>query len=321
MWIRDSGTTAACPPGSLSRKIEHMFENDLAELSTPDLLESAAAHRAEADRLEARLLEHAQHYADHHHPTFRRHSDRADADATTAAGDGRERSIVLGGDGCPPIAEFAPAEFGVMLGISPGAAADYIGQALALRHRLPLTWARVQAGQATPWKARKIATACLDLPEQAARAVDHRVSRIVNTLTPIRLDKIVEAAKKHADPDAARRAAEEKTRERGVYLARSDDHGTKKIYIRTATGHAIRFDARITSIAEALRILGDTSPLQRRRADAIGIIADPRYTEELLHQAHHHLRTTPPPTETERAPHGWKLRSEALVAGSGFEPL
>ena len=89
-----------------------------------------------------------------------------------------------------------------MLGISPGAAADFIGQALALRHRLPLTWARVQAGEATPWKARKIATACLDLPEDAARAVDRRVARVVDSLTPIRLDKIVEAAKTHADPDA-----------------------------------------------------------------------------------------------------------------------
>ncbi|MEI8410056.1 hypothetical protein V9K98_33880, partial [Kribbella sp. CCNWLW197] len=40
-------------------------------------------------------------------------------------------------------------------------------------------------------------------------------------------------------------------------------------------------------------------------ADAVGIIADPRYTEELLHQAHEHLRTTPPappPTTNDSAP-------------------
>ncbi|MGW1342386.1 DUF222 domain-containing protein [Kribbella sp. NPDC002412] len=276
-------------------KIEHMFEDDLTSLPTVDLLESAVAHRAEVNRLEARLLEHAQIYADRYHPDACRTRPGRPFD------DGRERAVVLGGDGCPEIAEFAPAEFGVMLGISPGAAADYIGQALALRHRFPFTWARVLAGEATPWKARKIATACLELSQEAAKTVDQRVAKVVDSLTPGRLDKIVEAAKKHADPDAARAKAEEKKRERGVYVGRSDEHGTKKIFIRTGSGHAIRFNARITSIAEALKILGDTASLQSRRADAVGIIADPRYTEELLHQAHQHLRNTtpepPPPTE------------------------
>ncbi|TCO34393.1 hypothetical protein EV652_102459 [Kribbella steppae] len=268
-----------------------MFEEDLTTLSTADLLESAAAHRAEVNRLDARLLEHAQIYADRHHP------DACPARPGRRSGDGRERAVVLGGDGCPEIAEFAPAEFGVMIGISAGAAADFIGQALALRHRLPFTWARVLAGEATPWKARKIATACLELSHEAAHAVDHRVARVVDSLTPGRLDKIVEAAKKHADSAGARQKAEEKNRERGVYLGRSDEHGSKKIFIRTGSGHAIRFNARIGSIAEALKVLGDTNPLQSRRADAVGIIADPRYTEELLHQAHKLLSTRPAPPE------------------------
>ncbi len=287
-----------------------MFEGDLTTLSTPDLLESAAEHRAESNRVDMRLLEHAQTYADRYHP------DRCPTrpGRSRGLGDGRERAIVLGGEGCPEIAEFAPAEFGVMIGLSPGAAADLIGQALALRHRLPLTWARVQAGEATPWKARKIATACLELSEESARSVDQRVARVVDSLTPIRLDKIVEAAKKHADPDGARKKAEEKARERGVYLGRSDEHGTKKIFIRTGTGHAIRFDARLTSIAEALKILGDTASLQRRRADAVGIIADPRYTEELLHQARLFQNTHPAPPGTPAA------TATGTGAGSGGQP-
>ncbi|TCO32669.1 uncharacterized protein DUF222 [Kribbella steppae] len=298
-----------------------MFEGDLTTLSTPDLLESAAEHRAEANRLDTRLLEHAQTYADRHHPDTS--PTRPEHRPGRSTSDGRERAIVLGGDGCPEIAEFAPAEFGVMLGISAGAAADFIGQALALRHRLPLTWARVQAGQATPWKARKIATACLDLSEDAARSVDRRVCRVVDSLTPIRLDKIVDAAKHHADPDAARKKAAEKARERGVYLARSDEHGTKRIHIRTGSGHAIRFNARIGSIAEALKVLGDTNPLQSRRADAVGIIADPRYTEELLHQAHQYLRNNPPepPAPTDNGTHtagaATNAAARAIAAATG----
>jgi len=261
------------------RKLERMFENDLSLLPTADLLESAAEHRAEINRLEARLLEHAQIFADHHHPSAR--PERS----SRLSWEGRKRAVVLGGDGCPEIAEFAPAEFGVMLGISAGAAARYIGQALALRHRFPFIWAKVQAGEATPWRACKITTACADLSAEAAASVDKRLAPIVDSVTPYRLEKIVKAAAWHADPDGARAAADEKARERGVYIGHRDDHGTKKVYVRAASGDVIRFDATITGIADALRALGDTSTLSCRRAKAIGIIADPHYTAELLLQA------------------------------------
>ena len=260
-----------------------MFDTDLTTLPTADLLESAAAHRAEANRVEARLLEHAQVFADRYHPSAcpRRPGRRS--------WDGRERGIVLGGDGCPEVAEFAPAEFGVMLGISSPAAAAYIGQALALRHRFPRIWAAVQAGDATPWRARRVATACEELTEEAAASVDKRLARIVDTVTPHRLENIVKAAAADADPQGARQNAEQKARERGVYVCRSDEHGTKKIFIRAACGNVIRFDATIASIAEALKVFGDSRSLQARRAEAIGIIADPRYTEELLLQAREQL--------------------------------
>ena len=116
-----------------------MFEGDLATLTTADLLASAADHDAEARRVDARRLEHAQVYADRFHP------DAGPARPGRRSWEGRERAVVLGGDGCPEILEFAIAEFAVMLGISPRVAANYIGQALALRHRFPFTW---------PWRGR-----------------------------------------------------------------------------------------------------------------------------------------------------------------------
>ncbi len=282
LWIRGN---LVC--GSSSGRIEHMFEGDLTSLSTADLLESAAEHRAEENRCAARRLEHAQIFADRHHP---------DNCPRRSSSDGRERGVVLGGEGCPEIAEFAVAEWGAVTGVSTPAAAYYIGQALALRHRLPFTWAKVQSGEATPWRACKIAVACLELSEDAARYVDQRVAGLVDTLTPTRLDKIVKAAKIHADPEAARAAAEQKVRERGVFVGRTDEHGTKNVYIRAATGAVLRFKATINSIAEALKILGDTRSRNARRADAIGIIADPRYTEELLLQASQQLLNQPRPT-------------------------
>ncbi|MEV5965572.1 DUF222 domain-containing protein [Kribbella sp. NPDC051952] len=269
-----------------------MFEEDLATLSTADLLESAAEHRAVVNRAEARLLEHAQIYADRYHP------DKCPTRPGRRSCDGRERPVVLGGEGCPEIAEFAIAEFGVILGISPRVAADYLGHALALRHRFPFTWARVQAGDATAWKARRIVADCTKLSEEAARYVDRRIAPIIDSITPYRLEKIVNAAKNHADPELARAETDEKTRERGVYVGQSDDRGTKTIYIRTASSNATRHDATIANIADALKIFGDTRPVQHRRSDAVGIIADPCYTQELLRRARHEAGNTPAATAT-----------------------
>ncbi|WP_405067444.1 hypothetical protein OG558_38485 [Kribbella sp. NBC_01510] len=261
-----------------------MFEGDLATLTTADLLASAADHDAEARRVDARRLEHAQVYADRFHP------DACPVRPGRRACDGRERAVVLGGDGCPEILEFAVAEFAVILGISPRVAANYLGQALALRHRFPFTWARVQAGDATPWKACRIVADCAKLTQDAAAYVDQRIARLIDSITPYRLNKIVQAAKMHADPDLARAEAAETARERGVFVGRSTEHGTKTMYIKAAAGAVIRNKATLDAIAEALKTFGDTRSVQYRRADAVGILADPRYTQELLTQArHHHL--------------------------------
>ncbi len=73
-----------------------------------------------------------------------------------------------------------------------------------------------------------------------------------------------------------------------MFIGRSDGHGNKTIYIKAPAGEVIRHDATIAAIADALKTFGDTRPVQHRRADAVGIIADARYTEELLTQARHH---------------------------------
>ncbi|MGH3884940.1 MAG: hypothetical protein ACRDRC_16265, partial [Pseudonocardiaceae bacterium] len=116
---------------------------EIADLDAAAALAVAAQARAAADRAEAVLLAVAAHYADlHPGPAV----DRDDADPEgEGVGErlpGMERARVYGGEGCPEVAEFAPAELGAVLGISSYAAAELIGDALGLRHRLPLTWAR-----------------------------------------------------------------------------------------------------------------------------------------------------------------------------------
>ena len=244
-----------------------MFEGDLRDLSPTELLSSASEHHAAQRRMEIRLLEHALQWADLNHPDSAPCRDHP----------GGERCLNPGGPGCPPIREFVAAEFGAMMGLSAGSAANFIGRALVLRHKLPRTFARVLDGGATPWKACKIADGCQPLSEAAAAIVDQKVAGIIDTISPQRLATIVKAAVRTADPEAAEAAAKEKARERGVYVGQSDEHGTKSIWVLAATGDVIRFDSAIDAIAAALKTLGDTDTLQRRRAKAIGIIADPPF--------------------------------------------
>ncbi|MFF0267383.1 DUF222 domain-containing protein [Kribbella sp. NPDC004536] len=270
-----------------------MFEMDLNALATRALLERAAGRRAVANEADADLLECAQIYADRFHPST------SPSRPTHNAHDGRERAIVLGGEGCPEIAEFAIAEFAVVIGVSPGVGRDLIADALALRHRFPLTWARIRAGEATAWKARQIVRACTKLDHAAAEYVDRRVAAIIDTVSPHRLGKIADAAKKYADPQRAADEAAEAADERGVFVGRGDKHGNKTIYIKAPAAAVHRHDTAIADIAEALKMLGDTRPIQHRRAEAVGILPDPRFTQELLTQA---AQTPTQPTPTQSAP-------------------
>ncbi|HYU85910.1 MAG TPA: DUF222 domain-containing protein, partial [Kribbellaceae bacterium] len=152
-----------------------MFDGDPSALGPDAALAAAAEYRAVADHAETRLLEVAAHWADLHpvvDPVF----DRPD----NVILPGMEQTVVCGGDGCPEVAEFAPVEFGAALGVSSTAACALIGDALALRHRLPKTWARVRAGAVQPWRARKIAAATHRLSRAAAALVDARVAPIAD---------------------------------------------------------------------------------------------------------------------------------------------
>jgi hypothetical protein len=272
-----------------------MFESaDLTDYTARETLASLGDLHALRNHIDLEILRHAHHFADLHPgpSTISDHELRP----------GGEQSRVYGGSGCPTVAEFAVAEFGVMIGRSTTSAAKYMGQALALRHRLPRTWSQVESGHATPWKACNIASACRELSEEAAALVDSRVADIVDTLTPLRLHNIVKAALWEADPITARARAEERARERGVWPGRTDDHGTTTFFIKAATGDVIRFEATITQLADALAALSDTSSLNERRARAIGILANPGRAAELLRLTQHLTTTNPAEPAAEKSP-------------------
>jgi hypothetical protein len=256
-----------------------MFDAEIAGMDATETLTSLASMHDLRTRADLEILRLAQHFAD----LF--------PDPATIPGHvslpGGERGHVYGGPGCPAVAEFAAAEFGAVIGRSAGSAANLMGQALALRHRLPFLWAQVESLNAEPWKACTVATACLALSIEAAAIVDRRVAPIINTVTPRQLENIVKAAVHQADPDAARSAADRRAKERGVWAGHTDEHGTTSLHIRAATGAVVRLKTTLRQIANALADLGDTGTLPERMARAVDIISDPAHTHELLSVGRH----------------------------------
>ena len=71
--------------------------------------------------------------------------------------DDRDPMVTPGGDGTPPLREHAVPELAMVRETHPATTRALIADGLDLVHRLPLTWAVVEAGDCEPWVARKVA--------------------------------------------------------------------------------------------------------------------------------------------------------------------
>ena len=258
---------------ALSDKLEHMFEQ-FEELDANTALACAVDRRRAADRAEAELLGIAAHWADLH-PVV-----EGDPDGFRVPG--MEKLVSLAGAGTPEVAEFAPAELGTALGISTYAAQLLVGDSLELRHRLPRLWARIQAGSLQAWRGRQIAERTRSLSVEAASWVDAQVAPFAHKIALRRIIDAVEAALIRFDPEAAAKKAREASDGRGVWIDDEMTDGTRSIRIQADALDAAAFDDTIDRIADALAGLGDDERKDIRRAKAVGTIADPQGTLDLL---------------------------------------
>ena len=251
-----------------------MFENDLVELDAAGTLAAAEANEHALITAEARRLQIAAHWADLH----------PGEGVVESRLPGTEHPIRLGGDGTPTVGDFAAAELGCALRMSDGSAARLIGDALDLRHRLPLVWAAGQAGQAPAYQARRDRRRHRHLSCEQAALVDQQIAPSLGAVSWGRLQTLLEAASYQADPIGAEEQAAAAARERFVRLGRRSEHGLKLIIARATAGDAIWFKATVDRIAEILARQGDTDPVDIRRSKAIGILAQPAHALQLLCQ-------------------------------------
>ncbi len=251
-----------------------MFDNDLSALDEMATLSFVETARAAADRAEVDILQAAAHWADLHSELAR---------ATSPLLPGSEQLVCFGGEGTPGVAEFAPAELGVVLATSSAAAERLVGDALDLRHRLPRLWGRIVAGEVKPWIGRRTAEATRHLSRETVAVVDRRIARYAHALSWGRIEAIIRATWMEYDPEAAAVADKAAQGSLGVWVKdQSNEPGTKEIFIRAEAPDALRFNASIGGLATGLGTLGDTRPADERRAAAVGILANPQHALDLF---------------------------------------
>src|SRR4029079_367345 len=161
----------------------------MTSTAVPDLdtaaavLEHARDRRRIADAAEADLLQDAVTWAE-------LHPAESIADAVRFG----DTPVPVAGPGAPLVAEFCVAEFAAAVGLPTETGKAHLGEALELRHRLPKTWARVEAGDLPAWRARRIARATIALSPAAAGFVDAQVAGFAHRIRPSGVDRLVEEA-------------------------------------------------------------------------------------------------------------------------------
>src|SRR3954466_2134877 len=245
---------------------------DRGVVATLDAVDGLYSVRIEA---EARSFELAAHFADLH---------AGDGLPTTPGlGAGTERAVQIGGTGTPRIAEFAYAELGARMRMSTWSARRYVADALDVRHRLPLLWARVESRQARIGNVRLIAARTRHLTVEAAGYVDAAMADHVDGSLPwgrflARLDGKIIAA----DPAAAAAAEADRVSEQFAKATHATEHGTAGFYLRSTFGVIARIDATVGYVADALAAFGDPDPEDERRVKALLVLCNPTIAVELL---------------------------------------
>src|SRR6478735_5844259 len=205
--------------------------------------------------------------------------------------DDRDPMVTPGGDGTPPLREHAVPELAMVRETHPATTRALIADGLDLVHRLPLTWAVVEAGCCEPWVARKVAVLTRSLLSEHVGRVDRAVARAIRGHAPSTVLEIARAKTIEADPETHRAERERARHERYVRLSRTDEFGYRHVIARVTAGDAAWIDAMVDRVAD---ILGETMRHDHNhdelRALAMGWLARPVDLLQLLRE-HTHTST------------------------------
>ena len=274
--------------------------------------EVSARRRQGVERL--RLL---QHWADLHS------ADPLARPGAVPLSRGGDRLVELGGEGTPKASELCWAELAIALETGVVALRNQAGQALDLRHRLPLLWALVQELRVEPWVAQKVAAMTRELTGDQAALVDTALAAAADESAG-RMLGIAEAKTIEADPDGYRARLAEDERRTGVWVSRPKpgdlvdlvhgEPGSRRISAKLPAADVVEGEANIDDLADALAEHGEVDPDNpptrgELRAQAFTLlVTDPHAAAALLDGLH-----TAPSTEEPVAVRPTRKRRPAVI--------
>jgi len=191
--------------------------------------------------------------------------------------------VTPGGDGTPAVREHAVPELAMARETHPATTRALIADGLDLVHRLPRTWAIVEAGECEPWVARKVAVLSRSLLTDQVTRVDRAVARAIRGHAPSTILEITRAKVIEADPETHRAERERIRHERYVRLSRTDEFGYRCIIARVTAGDAAWIDAMVDRVADILATtMGADHNHDELRSLALGWLARPAELIKLL---------------------------------------
>ncbi len=246
------------------------------------LLDEVRASRSAADAAEVRILQLAVAWAEAHPDSSGTEPFSTSVDLDLD--DPRVDDEMLEWRGVPAVRWDAPAAFATANAMSTQAGQALIRDALVLRHRLPDLWERVLAGQVPSWRARRVAQAVLGEPDDVVAYVDGKVAPIAHRVGARTLDRIIDEAMLHLDPEERELSQLEALDARYVTLhdQQINHTGVCDLTVRADWKDVHDFDQTVAAVAAALAAQGCLEPLDVRRSMAVGVLADPAGAQALL---------------------------------------
>ncbi len=186
--------------------------------------------------------------------------------------------------GIPPVRWDAPAAFAAAISMTTGSGKALIRDALVLKHRLPLVWARVLAGEVQAWRARRIAQAVLGAHADVTADLDARIAPLAHKVGPTTLTRLLDEImlRLHAEEREIKQLEDLDARYVRLEDGSINNTGIADLFARGDWKDLHDLDATLSAIAAALKEQGCDESLDVRRSMALGILADPAQAQALL---------------------------------------
>ncbi|MFT4224942.1 MAG: HNH endonuclease [Micropruina sp.] len=174
-------------------------------------------------------------------------------------------------DDATGVAVAAIAEFAAAHGVSTNAGRQLIGDAVALHDRLPRCWRQVGDLNLPAWKARLLAQATRGLGDQAVGWLDTQAALLGAKLGVRTIKRLVLLAQARFEPEKLTDLAEKRWVRIGADT--EDPSGRSWLDGCLDTPDALDLDAALRQIAADLADDTGDADLDRRRAQALGVMA------------------------------------------------